>query len=173
MRRIYNPRTYMTEPTIRRALAGDLDQLKPLWLALYRHQREHGMLINLPEDSYERWKKSMLPSLGRFANVIVAHRSDEIVGFVVGRIRALPPYFGSTLVGTISELFVCDSCRGSGVGRKMLVLATEWFTSQNIARIELQVVVGNPEALRFYRGLGWQEELIQLVWNPNGEDSSR
>jgi len=157
---------------MRHAAAADMDRIKPLWHALYEHQAQHGMLLHLPEGAYEAWLKSMAPFLGRFASIVVAEQNGEIIGFVAGRIRTLPPYFGSATVGAISEVFVTDTCRGSGVGRRLLAFALEWFHAQNITRVELQVVAGNPDGIRFYRQLGWHEELLQMVWDTSSHPNA-
>jgi GNAT superfamily N-acetyltransferase len=154
-----------SELILRRALAEDMDRIKPLWHALYKHQFEHGMLLRLPEDAFEAWLKSIVPFLGRFASVVVAELHGEIVGFVAGRLRTLPPYFGTATIGTISEVFVSESLRGGGIGRQLLAFALEWYKAQQITRVELQVVAGNPDGIRFYRRLGWHEELLQMVWD--------
>jgi GNAT superfamily N-acetyltransferase len=154
-----------TSLVLRHAGIDDMDRIKPLWHALYQHQFEHGMLLRLPEGAYEAWLKSMAPFLGRFANVVVAELNSEIIGFVAGRIRTLPPYFGSATIGAISEVFVAESQRSGGIGRRLLAFALEWFQEQNIERVELQVVAGNPDGIRFYRQLGWHEELVQMVWD--------
>ena len=153
--------------TLRHALAEDMEQIKPLWRALYEHQMQHGMLLRLPEGAYDAWLKSIVPFLGRFASVVVAEMNGKIVAFVAGRVRTLPPYFGAATIGTISEVFVSESLRGSGIGRRLLAFALEWFQTQHITRVELQVVAGNPDAIRFYKQLGWHEELLQMVCDPN------
>jgi GNAT superfamily N-acetyltransferase len=150
---------------LRHASVDDMDRIKPLWHALYRHQFEHGMLLRLPEGAYDAWLKSITPFLGRFASVVVGEMNGEIVAFVAGRIRTLPPYFGSSSVGAISEVFVSESLRSGGIGRRVLAFALEWFQSQRITRVELQVVSGNPDGIRFYRQLGWHDELHQMVWD--------
>ena len=154
-----------TGRVLRHATAADIDRIKPLWHALYQHQFEHGMLLRLPEVSYDAWVKSIVPFLGRFASVVVEEHDGEIVGFVAGRIRTLPPYFGSASIGAISEVFVTESHRGTGIGRRLLAFAVDWFLTQHITRVELQVVAGNADGIRFYRQLGWHEELIQMVWD--------
>lgn len=153
---------------LREATAEDIYALKPLWQALYQHQFEHGMLLHLPDGSFEAWVKSIHPGLGRFANIVVAEIGSEVAGFVAGRIRVLPPYFGAETIGTISEVFVKESYRRYGVGRRMLTASVKWFQAQGITRVELQVVAGNKDGIEFYRRLGWHEELVQMVW-----DSSR
>src|SRR5713101_1594099 len=87
---------------VRHATADDIDRIKPLWLALYQHQFEHGMLLRLPEGAFDAWVKSVAPFLGRFATVVVAEENGDILAFVAGRLRTLPPYFGSATVGTVS-----------------------------------------------------------------------
>src|SRR5260370_26608131 len=94
---------------LRHATEADLERVQPLWHELYQHQVEHGMLLRLPEDAFEAWLKSMSPFLGRFASVVLAERDGELVAFVAGRIRALPPYFGSAAIGTISEVYVREA----------------------------------------------------------------
>ena len=155
-----------TDLTLRNAVPEDLERIQPLWHALYQHQSEHGMLLRLPEGAYQAWLQSITPFLGRFANVVVAELNGEIIGFVAGRIRTLPPYFGSSTIGAISEVFVSESHRSGGIGRRLLAFALEWFQAQQITRVELQVVAGNPDGIRFYKQLGWHPELVQMVWDP-------
>jgi len=161
----------MSEPSgtpdlvLRHAGTADMDRIKPLWHALYEHQFQHGMLLRLPDGAYDAWLKSIVPFLGRFASVVVAEQHGEIVAFVAGRLRTLPPYFGAATVGYISEVFVRESHRSAGLGRRLLAFALEWFRAQQIQRVELQVVAGNPDGIRFYRQLGWHEELLQMVWD--------
>ena len=157
---------------LRHATAGDMPRIEPLWKALYQHQFEHGMLLRLPEGAYDAWLKSVVPFLGRFASVVVAARNGELIGFVAGRVRTLPPYFGSASVGAISEVFVSESHRGGGLGRRLLAFSLEWYQAQQITRVELQVVAGNPDGIRFYRQLGWHEELIQMVWDTSQHQAS-
>jgi GNAT superfamily N-acetyltransferase len=144
-----------------------MDRIEPLWRALYQHQFEHGMLLRLPEGAFDAWLKSIVPFLGRFASVVLAEVNGEIIGFVAGRVRTLPPYFGTATIGAISEVFVSESFRGGGIGRRLLAfaLALEWYKTQQITRVELQVVAGNPDGIRFYRELGWHQELLQMVWD--------
>jgi GNAT superfamily N-acetyltransferase len=150
---------------LRHATAEDMDRIKPLGHALYQHQFALGMLLRLPGGAYDAWMKSIAPFLGRFASVVVGELNGEIVAFVAGRIRTLPPYFASATVGAISEVFACEAQRGGGIGRRLLAFALEWFRAEQITPVELQAVAGNPNGIRFYQQLGWHEELLQMVWD--------
>lgn len=154
-----------TDLVLRHATAKDLELIEPLWQALYQHQFEHGMLLRLTEGAYAEWLESVVPFLGRFAIVSIAEQNGVIVAFVAGRIRTLPPYFGHKMIGAISEVFVSESHRSVGVGRRLLAFSLEWFHAQQITRVELQAVAGNRQGIEFYRHLGWHEELVQMVWD--------
>jgi GNAT superfamily N-acetyltransferase len=149
---------------IRLAVADEIRAIEPLWRDLYVHQAEHGMLLRLPTEAFEAWVQSMGPLLGRFSIVVVAVDAGEYAGFVAGRTRNLPPYFGTGQVGAISEVFVAERWRKAGIGRQLVQRAVDWYQEQGVSRVELQVVAGNPQAVAFYERLGWRQELVQMVW---------
>lgn len=150
--------------TIRFGNADDLVAVERMWRALYVHQAEHGLLVTVPEDGFDRWAASMRPALGRFACVFVASRDGADIGFLAGRVRPLPGHYGGETVGYVSDVYVDAAARGAGVGKALLAAAQEWFRTQGVRRLELQVIVNNEQARAFYRSLGWQEELVQMVW---------
>lgn len=152
---------------IRPGNGDDVPGLESLWLAFYQDQKRRGMLLDLPSDAFTHWTKSYLPILGRFGCLFVAEKNREMVGFLAGRVRSLPPYFGGAQAGFISDVYVADADRGHGVGRRLVLLATRWFQELGVTRVELQVIVNNTPARDFYRQLGWSEELVQMVWDSN------
>ncbi len=149
--------------TVRFAQAADLQAIEPLWYALYKHQKEHGMFLEVSPGSYKEWAASMKVALGRFTCLFVAEMRNEVIGFLAGKVGTLPPYFGGFPFGFISEVFVSEAHRSKSIGRGLLDSAAQWFAAQQVKRIELQVLLNNP-ARKFYRDLGWKEELIQMVW---------
>lgn len=156
--------------TLRLLSAEELDVLRRPWNDLYQHQADHGMKLQLPVDAFDKWVLSISPVLGRFAMVVVAECQSEVIGFVAGRIRTLPPYFGSIPVGAVSEVFVAEPYRGKSLGEVLLQFALSWYQKQGIERVELQVVAGNHGGLRFYHRLGWHTELVQMIWQ-SGNDA--
>ena len=71
--------------SIRLANPEELDRLEDLWKALYEHQTNHGMQIQLPRDASFAWVAGIAPLLGRFAFVVAAEEHGVFVGFVAGR----------------------------------------------------------------------------------------
>lgn len=150
--------------TIRAASSQELACVEPLWLALYEHQKENGMLLELPADAYQKWTASISSLLGRFACLFLAESNGETVGFLAARIRSIPPYFGGGQTGFISEVYVDDRRRSKRIGERLMAATTEWFRELGITRIELQVIAHNTGAREFYLRHGWREELVQMVW---------
>lgn len=140
------------------------DAVESLWRSLYKHQAEHGMLLPVPDSGFVQWALSIKPLLGRFACLLIATESGQPIGFLAGRVRALPPQFGGDLSGFISEVFVLDAWRGKGIGHRLMDQAMQWFRVQGVRRVELQVLSGNHAAREAYRGWGWTEELVQMVF---------
>ena len=154
----------VSHAVIRLAGGDDLSSVEPMWVALYEHQRANGMILELPPNAYEHWAASLKPLLGRFACLLVAESDGAAVGFLVGRIRSLPQYFGGYPVGFISEVFAGETHRNQGIGSNLVARAISWFEECGIARVELQVIINNEGARKLYRRLGWRDELVQMVW---------
>jgi ribosomal protein S18 acetylase RimI-like enzyme len=153
---------------IRVGTAEDLPSIQGAWLAMYQHMTSNGMLLDVSGEGFQQWASSIAPILGRFACMFIAEEAGEIVGFIVARIRLLPPHFGGFQVGSITEIFTDNAHRRRGIGRRLLDSATQWFTHRDIKRIELLVLSNNSAARKFYADLGWQEELVQMVWQGKG-----
>ncbi len=149
---------------VRLAGSDDLARIERLWLGLYKQQKDSGMRLEVPADGYQKWATSLKGMLGRFACLFVAESGEEIAGFLAGRVRSLPPYFGGYPVGFVSEVFVEESYRGRGIGGELVTRAVSWFKDCGVNRIELQVIMNNESARRLYRRLGWEEELVQMIW---------
>lgn len=150
-------------PLVRAGSAGDLETLEPLWRRFYEDQRQQGLRGVVPDVGFAEWLGVMRPALGRFACLAVAEDSGRLVGFVAGRVRAMPKHLGGGAAGWITEVWVEPAHRSRGVAAAMVGVSVDWFRGEGIRRIELQIVVGNDAARRLYARLGFAEELVQMV----------
>ena len=140
-----------------------LESLRPLWTDFYAEQATMGLLAPIPPDGFDRWVQSLAGTLGRFSQVLVAEAADGPVGFIAGRLRQQPPHYGGGMAGLVSDVYVVPAAQGIGLGRALLDASTEWFRTQRVSRLELQVVAGNRNAAEFYAHLGWATEFHQMV----------
>jgi GNAT superfamily N-acetyltransferase len=91
----------------------------------------------------------------------VAMEGDSLVGFIAGH---LTRRFDCD--GELEWINVVPERRGSGIADKLLRQLATWFTSQNAARICVDVDPANVAARRFYMRLGAAElKPHWLVWN--------
>lgn len=134
-----------------------------MWVELYIHQKEHGLVADVPPGAFDEWSRSLASVVGRFGFVAVASVDDQDVGFCAGRMRPMPTYYGGGYAGYISDVFVDPSSRGLGIGRILVDAGVRWFRERDVLRLELHVVWRNERALQFYRRLGWIEDVVQLV----------
>jgi len=149
--------------SVRLGTAADLPRVQPLWEALYVDQAQQGMVLAVPPGSFASWRQQLEPVLGRFGCLVVAESAGALRGFVAGRIRPIPPYFGGGTAGFVGEVYTAPEARGRGAARRMLAVAADFFAEGGARRMELQVVPGNEGARAAYRKLGWREELVQMT----------
>ena len=154
-----------SEFTIRSGILDDFQRIEPLWVALYKNQHEQGMLVDVPPNGFESWRSSMSVAYGRFTSVFIAERGHELIGFLAGRIRTMPPYFGGHPVGFLSEIFILKQYRKKGIARRLMLAGLEWCRSQGVTRVEGQVLMDNEASRKMCADLGAVEELVQVVWN--------
>jgi len=86
------------------------------------------------------------------AAILVAVEGSVIIGFVHIRKAQTPP-FGSVVPHNYAEIidyFVAASCRGKGIGAKLMNFAKQWSKAKNLEYIELSVLSNAREAIHFY-----------------------
>jgi GNAT superfamily N-acetyltransferase len=149
---------------VRLGTLNDFPRIEPLWVALYNNQREQRMLVEVPPNGFESWTSSMSAALGRFTSLFIAECEGEVVGFLAGRLRTMPPYFGGHPVGFLSEIFILEQHRKKGIARRLMLTGLEWCRAQHVSRVEAQVLMDNHASRNMCADLGAVEELVQVVW---------
>ena len=86
--------------------------------------------------------------------VFVAEDQSQLVGCAVARV-AVRPAGRPRVVGHILWAFVREVWRRQGVGTALVAQMLAFFESKGVEDISLRYVVGNREAERFWRRLGF------------------
>ncbi|SEL05661.1 Ribosomal protein S18 acetylase RimI [Aquimarina amphilecti] len=97
--------------------------------------------------------------------VVIAEVGGEIVGSGYGQIRDRKDYFKQDRMGYIGFMFVKDEFRGQGISQKIIRFISDWFTSQNITEIQLDVYDQNPSAIKAYEKAGFEKYLVRMRMN--------
>ena len=110
----------------------------------------------------EKWFETFRRTLGRFSVLYVAEYQDEIVGFIIARLKRVPEYLGGVMVGELKDMWVENQVRRMGIGEVLLRYAIEWCREQEVYSVEAQILLGNEPIIKLVEYLGMKPELYQL-----------
>jgi GNAT superfamily N-acetyltransferase len=143
-----------------------LDRIEPLWkkqTALHakksRHFPEHFTTANFSDRKRVFEQKARTGSL---LVILAMVGLDEIAGYTVCSVCEELSDLGACKVGEIDSMFILESYRRLGIGRKFLVRSMEWFEQNRVEKVIALVAVGNEEVLEFYRLAGLLPRAILL-----------
>lgn len=88
---------------------------------------------------------------------------DEVgaCGFVCVDATDPRPPQGTVLV---SRLWVAPHRRGTGLGKALMEAATQWASARDADQIALGVTEMNPDVLKFYQHLGYNDTGFRAPW---------
>ena len=103
---------------------------------------------------------------GRYALAHVAETDGEVIGFILTRIKRVPQYWGSAMIGVLSDMWIIEEARRHGIARKLSVLALDWLQEQDVHSVEIQVLNQVEATWNLYGSMGFKPELRQarLMW---------
>lgn len=140
---------------IRPALPGDAESIAGILKEVGWFDRVNGESPGVTGARIANYLR--LYSEGEHHAVLVAQALDgRLEGYVA--VHWIPYLFLPAPEGYISELFVRQSCRGRGVGRRLLQKVEEMARAYGCSRLML-INGRNRESYRrgFYKKLGWEE----------------
>jgi ribosomal protein S18 acetylase RimI-like enzyme len=94
---------------------------------------------------------------GRDRIVLVAHRSDVLVGYVAAEVQ-------EDGEGYLDYLGVAPAVQGQGIGALLVAAACERLRDAGSSRVHLTVREDNPAARGLYARLGFTEERLLVPW---------
>ena len=157
------------QTTVRYREAGESDfpVLMDMYAQLNNYFYRVGYRLPHPEDVAQVWLDSFSRTLGRFSNVFVAVVDEQVVGFMLCRIKRVPKYMGGVLVGELSDMWIVPEARRMGIGDKLSRLALHWLKEQGAHSVEIQVLRDNEASWKLYQRMGFQLEFRvgRLLWD--------
>ncbi len=118
--------------------------------------KERRYLAMLEAPSYSRTRRLVLDSLQAGAVHVVAVADGAVIGWCDLRRKAAPTQRHSAVLG----MGVIATCRGQGIGSRMLATTLELALARGIQRAELIVRSDNAAAIQLYRRFGFVDEGI-------------
>ena len=155
--------------SLRPAEAADFPALAEMFKRLNTYYYQVGYRLPRPDNVGQAWLESFQRTLGRFSMVYVAGFGDELVGFILCRIKRLPQHMGGVMVGEISDIWVESGYRRERLGEQLVRLGIDWLRQQGVHSVEIQVLCDNQGALNFFQELGFELEFhaARLVLEPS------
>ena len=140
---------------LRKATAQDAEQLTSLLKDIGWFE---ALTNDSVESSMERVRSQLERCLADGSHSVFVAESDQ--GDVTGYISVhwLPYLFMAGPEGYVSELFVCGSARGDGIGRQLLELVYDEARKRGCKRLSLiNLRIRESYQRQFYTKAGWRE----------------
>lgn len=146
----------------RQATEDDLPAVAGMYARLDAHYRQFSYQFPKIENAPQLWVESFRRTLGRFCVLCLAEGENQLLGFVLGRLKRIQPYLGGFLVGELSDVWVEPQARGLGVGEKLNRLTIAWLQQNGARSVEAQILTGNDPIWHLYEKIGFKPELRQV-----------
>jgi ribosomal protein S18 acetylase RimI-like enzyme len=154
----------LSELTVIAVSHDSLDDLEPLWRALYDHHQALTPHLRDRERAFEQawptrrqiereWLKTEPQSF-----VLAARDADRIVGYAFVRIRSAATYAASWTtsdpLADLATLAILPELRGRGIGSALLDAVDARLRELAVADMTIDVVTTNVDAMRLYERRG-------------------
>lgn len=158
----------MDEVIIRPAKQADVNAIGKLWKKLADYHQILDARLPQPasngDDLYAQRLESQLDD--PYHQVLVAEANGQIVGYVLGMIADyMADVFLPESTGFLADIFVDETYRGAGVGKKLVLALGMWFKSRGIGTMEWYVASKNASAKQFWEHIGGKELIIRMRLN--------
>jgi ribosomal protein S18 acetylase RimI-like enzyme len=118
----------------------------------------------LPDDverGYAWWFARELPRDG--AVILVAAEGEAIVGYAYGTLEERDWNMLLDAHGAIHDVYVDESARRAGTGKKLVEAIVEALEKKGAARIVLSTMVQNERAQRVFRACGFRPTMLEMT----------
>lgn len=153
---------------IRPATASDEPTLGRLGAALMRQHHASDprrfILTKDPEHGYGRFLVSQVEDPDCL--VLVAERSNEVVGYVFADIEPTSWRDLRGPCGFIHDVYVHESARRQGTGEALARAAIAWIRGKGMTEVVLWSKSGNESAQRMFAKLGFRKTMIEMTLDP-------
>jgi GNAT superfamily N-acetyltransferase len=155
----------MTTVVIRDVEPEDQPAIARLWQTLseYHLQIDARMPKPTPDAAQDYAARLLERRDDPYTRTFVAEVNGGVVGYILGAVVDLQPdLFEHVDTGFIADLFVELPYRQHGIGRLLVETMTDWFRTQGVRAIELQVAAANEAGIRFWKAVGGDPIVVRM-----------
>ncbi|HOJ20315.1 MAG TPA: GNAT family N-acetyltransferase [Armatimonadota bacterium] len=103
-----------------------------------------------------------------FAALVARNRQGKRAGFIW--VQENRHGFTGEARAYVLEVYVSPTCRGKGLGKRLMDCAEEWARARGLERIALNVAAHNTPARTLYESLGYAVETLRMAKELAGGD---
>lgn len=136
----------------------DIEFIVDMWKKLSDYHRKFEDYLE-PSQQWRQYIRSLfLDDMTRNDRLfLVAKEKNNYIGFIRVEIRNTPELFNNVTTGYISDLYVDENYRGSGLADKLMDECIIWIKGKGIENVRLNVNSENKRAINFYQKIGFKE----------------
>jgi GNAT superfamily N-acetyltransferase len=144
---------------IRPARGSDRHTLLRLWVELVEHHRKLAPDLPGADPRPEALRGEIDRGLDSpSCRVLLAEVSEEAVGFLFAEVESRGQSASpGAAVGWLHETYVRPDSRRRGVADALVRASLAWLHERGVGRVSVRIEATNPEALGFWRRLGFEE----------------
>jgi ribosomal protein S18 acetylase RimI-like enzyme len=152
---------------IRLAKLGDVNQMYPIWKELmdqhfgYKDPYFKGYAKDVEKRNNSFYRKCIKDKKKNL--VLVAEENGNIMGYLLGLIKDVPPVFKKAKFLFVLDFVVSKKYRGHGVGTLLMKETEKILKKRKISMIMLEVHVKNKNAQGFYNKLGFKGHTFHIL----------
>lgn len=151
--------------TIRPATASDQEPLGRYGGALMRQHHaadpKRFIQVDHPEAGYGRFLVSRISEPNSL--VMVAERSGTVIGYVFADVESTNWMELRGPCGVVQDIYVDESARHEGAGRKLMSAAIDWIRSKGRSQVVLLTKDRNEHAQHLFTSLGFRPTMIEMT----------
>lgn len=92
----------------------------------------------------------------RECEIFVAVENEEYLGYCLAT-KKIYPVEEPRICGCINGIYVKESARKKGIGKRLFGAAVDWFKSEEIHFVELFHMINDPRATAFWEKMGFKK----------------
>ena len=142
-----------------KAEAKHIPDICKLWVEFLQYSEDFHPIYAIREGAEADMEKEFLrPAMANKNKlVLIALDGGKAVAYSVSEIQEPHKLKRKMTSASIDHLFVTKDCRRKGIGEQMYAEILKWFRSNDIDRVEVQVIVRNKAAQSFWRKHGYTD----------------
>lgn len=149
---------------IRLATEKDAESLVDLWIELMEYHATFSIQFLINKNKRAAIESLLMEMLSKKQTHIYVMEADEkIVAMLIARIDIKPEMFIHPKSGYVAETVVTKLFRGKDIGSELAAAAHQWFQSEGVDYVELQVSSDNTSGVAFWKSKGYELQTLRMI----------